>query len=163
MLPFIIFHFDEKWFYEEYIKQYTSIEPSYDEFLSFLDNIVKKSKKDVVITTGQNINFFHKKLIKNFSKINNFQYYKQIHNYRIHLAINLNFFDLEYLVSKSSLFIGCHGAAIHLSSSLNIKILDIFEKKRENFYNIWIKHLRNYNFIYRNKYTKLSAAIVKFL
>ena len=49
---YIVFHFDEKWIYSQYIKRYINIEPAYDEFLSLLESIISKTNKNLVITTG---------------------------------------------------------------------------------------------------------------
>ena len=49
---FMIFHFDEKWIYEQYIKKYKSIEPSLDDLEEFIYNLIKKSNKNLIITTG---------------------------------------------------------------------------------------------------------------
>ena len=38
------FHFDEKWIFNDYIKNYINIEPTKDELIDFINNILKKSK-----------------------------------------------------------------------------------------------------------------------
>ena len=37
----MIFHFDEKWIYEQYIKKYEPIEPSLDDLEEFIYNLIK--------------------------------------------------------------------------------------------------------------------------
>ena len=37
---------------------------------------------------------------------------------------------MSHLISKSSMFISCHGAFTHVASNYKIKILDIIEKDK---------------------------------
>ena len=65
---YAIFHFDEKWIFEQYIKKYKSIQPNFEEFKKFIDDLVDKSKTNLIITTGVKDNllinqFYH--ILKN--------------------------------------------------------------------------------------------------
>ena len=49
---YVLFHFDEKWIYKDYINKYVNIEPSVDELIIFLGDLNKKTEKRIIITTG---------------------------------------------------------------------------------------------------------------
>ena len=108
---FMIFHFDEKWIYEQYIKKYESIEPSLGDLEEFIYNLIKKSKKNLIITTGLINNDLIKKLLLSFNKENDNLYTKSFDDKLIQIYINIDFFELEYLIKNSSFLIGCHGAS----------------------------------------------------
>ncbi len=146
---YIHFHFDEKWIHEDYIKRYVNIEPTINELINFINLIFKKSNKNLVITTGLNS---PKILSDAFSKITNNQIIYQN---------NLNFIDLEKVVVKSELLISCHGAISHVAAARSIKQIDIIDKSYD--YSRWTEHFRNYNFLYRDKFNKLSDQILKIL
>ena len=156
---FILFHFDEKWISNEYISSYTSIEPSLEQLENFISRIVLKTNKDIVITNGFVENFLFNRLRENFNKIENNLYSKLINTKKIILVDKASFEELIDIVSISSLIITCHGAPTHLASSFNVKIIDIIEENKENFYNIYTSHLRNYNKIYRQDFNKLTNEI----
>ena len=146
---YIHFHFDEKWIHADYIKKYVNIEPTINELINFINLIVKKSNKKLVITTGLN----SPKILRNaFSKIT---------NNKITYENNLNFIDLEKVVVKSELLISCHGAISHVAAARSIKQIDIIDKSYD--YSRWTEHFRNYNFLYRDKFNKLSDQILNIL
>lgn len=145
---YINFHFDEKWIYKYYIKSYTNIEPNLEELGQFLENITNKSKKKLIITTG-NIPLEILIRLKNIKLNKNIIFIDQI-----------NFIDLELITSRSDLLIGCHGALSHVAAAYNIKQLDIIEASKSSFYHKWTKHFRNYNVIYRKDFSQLSLEIL---
>lgn len=157
---FIIFHFDEKWIYEQYIKKYKSIEPSLDDLEEFIYNLVKKSKKNLIITTGMMDNDLIKTLLLSFNKESDYLYTKNFNDKLIQIYINIDFFELEYLIKNSSFLIGCHGASTHLASAHGIKIFDIFDLSQENFYLKWINHIENYSYFYRENFSDLNKKIL---
>lgn len=65
------------------------------------------------------------------------------------------------MVKNSSIVITCHGAVTHLASSLNKKIIDIFDKSKKDFYYKWNKHMKNYNYIFRKNFNELTLEILK--
>ncbi len=146
---YIHFHFDEKWIHADYIKKYINIEPTKNELIDFIDLIVKRSNKNLVITTGL-------KSPKVLSDV-----FSEFANSKIIYQNNLNFIDLEKVVVKSELLISCHGAISHVAASRNIKQIDIIDKSYD--YSRWTEHFRNYNFLYRDKFNKLSDQILKIL
>ena len=157
---FIILHFDEKWIHEQYIKRYKSIEPNLDSLEEFIYNLIKKSKKNLIITTGTKNNNLIKELLLSFSKENDNLYTKNFNNKLIQIYINIDFFELEYLIKNSSYLIGCHGASTHLASAHGIKIYDIFDISQKNFYLKWINHIENYSYFYRENFSDLNRKIL---
>ena len=145
---FILFHFDEKWIHNDYISKYTNIEPSKDDLILFINLLLTTSDKKLVITTGSKCPKILNDLIENnFSS-------------RVKIFKELNFLDLENMVSKCSLLISCHGSISHIAAAHNIKQIDLIEKKRLDFYLKWTKHFRNYFPIYRIKFSELSNKII---
>ena len=144
-----IFHFDEKWIFNEYITSYANIEPKDDELASFVKKISIKIKNKLIITTGVKSN----RLIESLrSCIED--------NHEIIILSELDFFDLEYLISKSNLLISCHGAVSHIANAQNIKIIDIIDHNPKNPYKKWTEHFRNYKPLYRKKFSELSEEIL---
>ena len=148
---FILFHFDEKWIYNDYISEYTNIEPSKDDLISFINLLLITSNKKIIITTGLNCPKILNDILD--SKLNpNIKIYKK-----------LDFFDLENLISKCSLLISCHGSVSHVAAAHQIKQIDIIDKKKLDFYFKWTSHFRNYSPIYRKKFSELSKEITNLL
>ena len=157
---FTLFHFDEKWIHNNYIKKYKSIEPNYEEFDQFLKNLLKKTNSNVIVTTGIKSNPIQDRILINFRKINDKEYVLDKDNKKIKFLININFFELEYIVKNCNMLIACHGAATHLASAFNKKIIDIFDESQKNFYVKWNSHFRNYFYIYRKDFSLLSTEIL---
>ena len=160
---FTLFHFDEKWIHNDYIKKYSSIEPNHKEFNKFLIRLLKKSKKNVVITTGQKSNDILEKILQGFKKINDNEYLLDKNSKKIVILININFFDLEYVVKNCNMLIACHGAATHLASGFEKKIIDVFEESQKDFYTKWNSHFRNYSYLYRKNFSKLATEILNLI
>jgi len=148
---FILLHFDEKWIYDDYISEYTNIEPLKDELISFIDLILTITNKRLVITTG-----IHSPNVLN--DIINIGLNSGVKVYK-----KLDFLDLETLISKSKLLISCHGSVSHVAAAHKIKQIDIIEEKQSNFYSKWTSHFRNYSRIHRKKFSELSKEITRLL
>ena len=148
---FILFHFDEKWIYDNYISEYTNIEPTKDDLISFINALLITSNKKIIITTGMNC-----PSILNDIADNNL-------NIRVKIYKKLEFLDLENLISKCKLLISCHGSVSHVASAHQIKQIDIIDKNKLAFYSKWTAHFRNYYPIYRKKFSALSEEITKLL
>ena len=148
---FILLHFDEKWIYNDYISEYTNIEPLKDELISFIDLLLTKTNKKLVITTGiRSPNILND--IINIGLSSRVKVYKE-----------LDFLNLENLVSKCELLISCHGSVSHVAAAHKIKQIDIIEEKQSNFYSKWTHHFRNYHSIHRKPFDKLSTDIIELL
>tara|TARA_B110000881_G_scaffold149719_1_gene132750 strand:- start:414 stop:1418 length:1005 start_codon:yes stop_codon:yes gene_type:complete len=160
---YINLHLDEKWINDLYINKYEDIEPNIYAFLDFIEKIVKKTNKNVLITTGCiNIKLITS-LKNNFSSINSRFFQKKISGKLIILADKLHFLELEYFIQQSSLLISCHGAPTHLAASFNKKIIDIYDKSQSKFYIKWNSHFSEYKSLYRDDFNKLSTKIIKYL
>lgn len=146
---YAVLHYDEKWSNENYIKNFVNIEPNKSELANFLNKIQELTKLKIIITTGNNTPEI-------LNDISNFLIEK-----KISIKKNLSFLELEKIIINSKLLISCHGSVSHIASALCIKQIDIIDKSYH--YNIWTKHFRNYNSIYRAEFKKLSDGIVKLL
>ena len=156
---FILFHFDEKWIYEQYLKSYKDIEPySYSNLVYFLEQIVKKTNIDLLITPGNINNKFTEKFKNDFLEV-----HKNIYNFnnkKIFFLNHLSFNQLEFAISKCSTFISCHGAPTHIAAAFNKKIIDIIDISEKDFFDKWSSHFRNYNQLHRSDFNKLSDNIL---
>ena len=146
---YILFHFDEKWIYDQYISRYINIEPTYNEFFSLLNSIISKTNKNVVVTTG-----LYAPEILNKMKNNK-------PNPKIIFFDNTNFFDIENIIQKSDCLISCHGAVSHVAAAMNVKQIDIIDKTYN--YSKWTEHFRNYNSLNRKPFNELSDNIIELL
>ena len=128
---YTIFHLDEKWLFNKYIKTYSNIEPSLSELDYLISEIVISTNQNLVITTGLYSDDLINSLRDDFSKINNNVFLRKINNKYILLFDKLSFLNIEFLLSKANLFIGCHGASTHLAAAFNIKIFDIVDESEK--------------------------------
>ena len=161
---YILFHFDEKWIHNDYIKNYKSIEPdNYLEFENFIKNIVNRTENNLYITTGLISNKFTDLIKNKFNKISEFKFELNHNNKKILFFEKTTFLELEVLLSKSQILISCHGAATHVAASFNIKIIDILDNSKDLFYQKWTRHFRNYTKIERDNFNALTNKIINIL
>tara|TARA_A100000164_G_C21871615_1_gene755435 strand:- start:387 stop:911 length:525 start_codon:yes stop_codon:yes gene_type:complete len=146
---YLVFHYDEKWSNTNYINNFVNIEPNKSELIYFLNKIQELTNLKIIITTGINTPKILNDIINPLNKD------------KISIKKNLAFLELEKIIINSKLLISCHGSVSHIASALNIKQIDIIDKSYH--YNIWTKHFRNYNFIYRKDFKKLSDDIYKLI
>ena len=130
-------HFDEKWIFNDYIKNYINIEPTKEQLVNFINRIIKKTKKNLVITSGNKLPVILKEIMPIQNKL------------KIKIYDELNFSDLENITRKSEILISCHGAISHVAAACKIKQIDIIDKSYN--YSRWTHHFRNYNHVYRDK------------
>lgn len=142
-------HFDEKWIFKDYIEKFINIEPTEIELINFVKQIIKKNKGRLVITTGFN-------LPNKMEKIK-----PMLIDLKVNLYEGLDFLELEKITSKSNILVSCHGAISHVAASNDIKQIDIIDKSYN--YSKWTNHFRNYNFLYRENFKKLSSKIIKLI
>ena len=142
-------HFDEKWIFKDYIEKFINIEPTEIELINFVKQIIKKNKGRLVITTGFNLPNKMKKIKP------------MLIDLKVNLYEGLDFLELEKITSKSNILVSCHGAISHVAASNNIKQIDIIDKSYN--YSKWTNHFRNYNFLYRENFEKLSSKIIKLI
>ena len=115
----------------------------------FLDSLLNKTKKRIIITTG----LVPPKILETFIKNNN--------NQNIVIHKNLNFFELENIVLNADVLISCHGALSHVAAAGNIKQIDIIDKSYN--YKFWTKHFRNYTPVERDSFESLSFKLLSLI
>lgn len=158
---YTLFHLDEKWIFNDYIKTYKSIEPETEKLLiTFIEKLVKYTNNDLFISTGNIPNKFTVFLKKIFFKKSNDIYEFKINNNKVIFFDNLNFLELEKLILSSNLLISCHGAATHVAASFNIKIIDIIDSSEKVFFAKWTSHFTNYTSLERDTFDILSKKII---
>ncbi len=148
---YIVLHYDEKWSNTTYISKYVNIEPHEVQLLNLIKNIRYKTGLQIIITTGINTPEILKNIIS------------EINDHRVKLMEGLNFEELEKIVSNSKLLITCHGAISHVAAAYNIKQIDIIDINKQNPYENWTDHFRNYHSLYRKNFDELSNDIIKLL
>ena len=156
---FILFHLDEKWIYDQYLKSYKVIEPnSYSSLVFFLEQISKKENIDLLISSGNINNKFTEKFKSDFPEI-----HKNIYNFnnnKIFFLNHLTINQLEFAISKCSTFISCHGAPTHIAAAFNKKIIDIIDISEQNFFDKWSAHFRKYKQLHRSEFSRLSEDVL---
>jgi ADP-heptose:LPS heptosyltransferase len=146
---YIQLHFDEKWIFNNYIEKYVNIEPVEIELINFIKELTKKKDKKLIITTGVNLPNIIKKIKPKLDEL------------KVDLYEGLDFTQLKKITVNSSTLISCHGAISHIAAAKNIKQIDIIDKSYN--YSKWTSHFRNYKFLYRDKFDKLSNEIIDLL
>ena len=146
---YVVFHYDEKWIFNNYIKTYINIEPNKDELIEFLNKLTLKTNKKLIVTTGSNT----PQLLTDI--------FDKDFNPNIKLIDSLNFLHLENIIIQSSLLIACHGSVSHIAAAKNIKQIDIIDKSYN--YGLWTAHFRNYQSLNRSKFSILSKNIINLL
>jgi len=165
-LNFFLLHYDEKWELEKYKEVYnksfnfTDMQVDFQGFIKLLGNISGQISKTLIITTGIIKTNFIEELKKNSTKINDSIYQFDINGLKAYLIVNENFFSMIHLISKSKLFISCHGAFTHIAFNYNIKIIDIIEKNKINHYKKITGHMTNHFLVFRQIFNKLSNEIL---
>lgn len=159
---YILLHLDEKWITENYrskkgIRNFLPINADVENIYDFIKKIIFKSNCDVFISSGENTNRLINELKQKFNKKNIIDYNKR----KIIILENLNYFDLKFIIKKANLIITCHGSPSHVASAFNTKIIDIFDEKTKNFYEFYTKHLRNYNYVFRQDFKSMSMKILE--
>ena len=146
---YIQLHFDEKWIFNNYIKKFINIEPVETELINFIKKLIKNSEMKLIITTGFNLPNILKKIKPKLDEL------------KVDLYEGLDFTQLKKITVNSNILISCHGAISHVAAAKNIKQIDIIDKSYN--YSKWSSHFRNYKFLYRDNFDKLSKEILKLL
>ena len=146
---YLIFNFDEKWFYNNYIKSYYNIEPKYNEFIEFLKKISESN--NVVITNGYFQNYILDRL--KVTVINEFKN-------KVVIMDKINIFEFQNLIKNSKCLISCHGAPSHIASSYNIKLVDIIDNSEKDFFESYNFHFKQKSQLIRQKFDILSNQIL---
>jgi len=168
-LKYVVFHYDEKWELENYSKLFkraknlTDLNIDKNSFIQFLNKLSEKTSMNIIITTGYlNTNILNE-IKKNSIRINKSLYEINLNkDKKIFLINDQDFFSMLHIISKSNLFISCHGAFTHIASNYDIKILDIIEENKKKHYSRITDHMKNYRTIYRKNSFELFNEIVNF-
>lgn len=147
---YVLLNFDEKWIYDTYLKSYSNIEPSVNEFLTFISEISKKN--NLIISNG----FKDNKILTNYNFLD---YIKKKNN--IKLENNIDIFELQLLIKNCNTIITCHGAPSHIASNYNKKIIDIIDLSEKDFFESYNFHFKNKIQIIRSDFKKTSDLILK--
>lgn len=167
-MNYIVFHCDEKWELLNYSKLYkkanklTDISLNKKNFINFLTKLSKKKSLKIIITTGFLDTNIINDLKKDSNKIESSLYELKLNNQNCFLITNQNFFSMSHLISKSNLFISCHGAFTHVASNYGINILDIIEKNKQKHYERITNHMINYKALFRKDSSELLDEIVNY-
>ena len=155
-----IFHLDEKWIFNDYIKTYSNIEPSEKDLMVFLKNLSNNTNKNLLITCGGSKNYLID-FIKSHSSIIEENIYK-LSSYDNNLFIidNIDIFNLEYIISHSSCIITCEGAPSHLANMYDKRMIIIIDKTEERIFKNWTNHFTNYKLINRTNFKDISKKIL---
>ena len=160
---YLIFHYDEKWELDQYSKVFkkaknlTSIEIDINPLKKFLVDLAKKKSMDVVVTTG-NLETGIINRLKEVSRNLSSNLYSVSSN--IYLIVNQDFESISHLISRSRLFISCHGALTHVASCYDVEILDIIEQEKKNHYQRITNHMRKYKSLNREDFNQLSKNLL---
>ncbi len=145
---YIILNFDEKWIFDKYIKSYTNIEPTHEQFAEF---ILKLSEiLNVVIVNGYKNNPILSK-------------FKLIDSNKVIIKDKINIFEFQSLIKKCKYIITCHGAPSHIASNYGVKIIDIIDRTEQNFFESYNFHFKNKTQLIREDFLKLSHKILNTL
>ena len=156
-----IFHFDEKWIFDKYIKTYQNIEPSRDDLFNFIKDILIESKNDLLITTGKHQNSLINFLKLQFSRFDENIYTYKFNNQNVYIVDNIDIFNLEYIISKSSIVITCEGTPSHLANMYNKKIIAIIDKSEARIFFNWTAHFTKISLLPRSNFKDISSQIIK--
>ena len=157
---YVHIHLDEKWFNNLYIKSYTNINPSSNQFKDFINAISEND--DILITSGLIELDLVKELINNyFEKIDDNIYCNKRMNKSVYLIDKPTFEDIESLLRNSKTLISCHGAITHAANSFNVKIIDIIEEDKKKFYQRFTSYMNDYYAIYRSSFDLIKEDIYK--
>ena len=158
---YILIHLDEKWFSDFYIKKYTDISLKKKDFFLFIKKIVKRCRKNLIITTGTIDLPFITEISNEYFNINKKGYcYLKIGKYKIILLKKISIENLEIITMNANSVITCHGPLSLISGSFNINLIDIIEKNQEKWYERHTSHIMKYNKLYRIKFSKLAKKII---
>jgi len=157
---FNLFHFDEKWIFNSYIKSYINIEPNTNNLVHFFKLLSKKTNNNLIVSTGMIDNNLTSFLKSKFIKIDTNIYKYELDNKSIFLIEKINIFNLEYIISKSSTVITCHGAPSHLTNMYNKNLIDIIDESEEQIFRNYSHHFTNTNTLIRINFDTLSNNII---
>ena len=155
-----IFHLDEKWIFNDYIKTYSNIEPSEIDLIAFLKNLSSKTNENLLITCGGSKNYLIDFIKSNSSIVEENIYKLSSYDNNLFIVDNIDIFNLEYIISHSSSIITCEGTPSHLANMYDKKMIIIIDKTEEKIFKNWTNHFTNYKLIHRTNFKDISKQIL---
>ncbi len=134
----VLFHIDEKW---------GDINVSKNFIINLLEEITANRKINLIITngkyrTGLNSeiwNFYKLKKINNKNNI-----YKSQKNKKIYFIKKSNIAELIGIASNTSLIFHIHGSLTHISSILQVPIVDVIRNQSSKYFYKWRPNFKEY-------------------
>ena len=134
----ILFHIDEKW---------SDINVSKNFIINLLEEITANRKINLIVTngkygTGLNSkiwNFYKLKKINNKNNI-----YKSQKNKKIYFIKKSNIKELIGIASNTSLIFHIHGSLTHISSILQVPIVDVIRNQSSKYFYKWRPNFNEY-------------------
>ena len=134
----VLFHIDEKW---------SDINVSKNFIINLLEEITANRKINLIVTngkyrTGLNSeiwNFYKLKKINNKNNI-----YKSQKNKKIYFIKKSNIAELIGIASNTSLIFHIHGSLTHISSILQVPIVDVIKNQSSKYFYKWRPNFNEY-------------------
>jgi ADP-heptose:LPS heptosyltransferase len=134
----VLFHIDEKW---------SDINVSKNFIINLLEEITVNKKINLIVTngkykTGLNSeiwNFYKLKKINNKNNI-----YKSQKNKKIYFIKKSNIAELIGIASNTSLIFHIHGSLTHISSILQVPIVDVIRNQSSKYFYKWRPNFNEY-------------------
>ena len=134
----VLFHIDEKW---------SDINVSKNFIINLLEEITANRKINLIVTngkyrTGLNSeiwNFYKLKKINNKNNI-----YKSQKNKKIYFIKKSNIAELIGIASNASLIFHIHGSLTHISSILQVPIVDVIRNQSSKYFYKWRPNFNEY-------------------
>ena len=87
-------------------------------------------------------------------------YFKKNNKNYLYYIEQPSFNELIEVIYKSNLCITCHGSPTHISSSFDVKTIDIVDGSKILIYRAYTKHLQNYNEVMRGNANETTKKIL---
>ena len=99
-------------------------------------------------------------MTKFFIKENDNIYSKKYSNLSAYFINKPTFEDIESLLRNAEIFISCHCAVTHAANSFNLKIIDIIEESKKEWYSRFTLYIKEYKQIYRSKFSIIKNQLL---
>ena len=134
----VLFHIDEKW---------SDINVSKNFIINLLEKITANRKINLIVTNGKYStdlnseiwNFYKLKKINNKNNI-----YKSQKNKKIYFIKKSNIAELIGIASNASLIFHIHGSLTHISSILQVPIVDVIRNQSSKYFYKWRPNFNEY-------------------
>ena len=134
----VLFHIDEKW---------SDINVSKNFIINLLEEITASRKINLIVTNGKYStslnteiwNFYKLKKINNKNNI-----YKSQKNKKIYFIKKSNIAELIGIASNTSLIFHIHGSLTHISSIIQVPIVDVIRNQSSKYFYKWRPNFNEY-------------------